>query len=98
MDQVYRGGTVITGEETYFDNPLASEGKIGHICAITSSAVAREIDAAGFNLMSGGIDVLTGMNTLELNARTTDDQATGTVAIAFSRKTAKMNFWRSADH
>jgi dihydropyrimidinase len=93
MDLIIRNGTVVTATDTYRADLGVRDGRIAQIGgAMEAGTATRMIDAAGKQVIPGGIDVHTHFDTPVMGTTTADDYQSGTLAAACGGTTTIVNF------
>jgi dihydropyrimidinase len=93
FDSVIRNGTIVTATDTYVSDIGIRDGKtvaIGQDLPIEGAG--KVIDAAGFYVMPGGIDVHTHLDMPFGGTTSADDFESGTIAAAFGGTTTLIDF------
>ncbi len=93
FDTVIRNGTIVTASDTYAADIGINGDKISAIAApLPSENAGRVIDASGFLVLPGGIDVHTHLDMPFGGTTSADDFETGTTAAAFGGTTTLIDF------
>src|SRR5580693_4113506 len=93
FDTIIKNGTIVTANETTPADVGISDGKIAAIAAnLSSENAANTIDATGYLLLPGGIDVHTHLDMPFGGTTSADDFQTGTIAAAFGGTTTLIDF------
>ncbi|HEU4797684.1 MAG TPA: dihydropyrimidinase, partial [bacterium] len=92
MRTLFTGGTIVGPEGTQQADLLVDGERIAAIGREVPHSDARVIDAAGFYLLPGGIDVHTHLDMPLDDIRSSDDFHTGHVAAACGGTTSHIDF------
>jgi len=93
MATLIRGGTVVTGEQSYRADVLCDQGVIKEIAAkIEAPSEARIVDAGGQLVMPGGIDPHTHMELPFMGTTASEDFFSGTSAAMAGGTTMIIDF------
>src|SRR5580704_10529099 len=93
FDTIIKNGTIVTATETTPADVGIADGKISAIAAqLSSENATNTIDAAGYLLLPGGIDVHTHLDMPFGGTTSADDFQTGTIAAAFGGTTTLIDF------
>lgn len=93
FDTVIKNGTVVTATDTYVSDIGISGGRVIAIAqTLPIENAGKVIDATGFLLMPGGIDVHTHLDMPFGGTTSADDFETGTIAAAFGGTTTLIDF------
>lgn len=92
MRTLFEGGTIVGPDGTQQADLLVDGERIAAIGRNLSRTDARVIDAAGFSLLPGGIDVHTHLDMPLDGIRSSDDFYTGHVAAACGGTTSHIDF------
>jgi dihydropyrimidinase len=93
FDTLIRNGTVVTATDIYAADIGINGDKISAIAAqLPTENAGRVIDAAGYLVMPGGIDVHTHLDMPFGGTTSADDFETGTIAAAFGGTTTLIDF------
>jgi dihydropyrimidinase len=93
MDLIIRDGFVVTATDRYRADVGIADGKIVQIGAsLEAGANTRIIDASGCEVIPGGIDVHTHLDTPAGPVTTCDDYISGTIAAACGGTTTIVDF------
>ena len=93
FDTIIKNGTIVTAAETTTADVGISGGKISAIAAqLSPENATNTIDAAGYLLLPGGIDVHTHLDMPFGGTTSADDFQTGTIAAAFGGTTTLIDF------
>ena len=93
FDTIIRDGTVVTASDTYASDIGISGGRIAAIARDLPADNARTLlDAKGFLVIPGGIDVHTHLDMPFGGTTSSDDFETGTRAAAFGGTTTLIDF------
>lgn len=91
-DTLIKGGTIVTGSDTYNADIAIQAGKIIQISTDLPVQARKVIDATGKYVIPGGIDVHTHMDMPFGGTISKDDFETGTIAAACGGTTAIIDF------
>src|ERR1700733_11203237 len=93
FDTIIKNGTIVTATETTTADVGISDGKVAAIAAqLAAENATSVIDAAGYLLLPGGIDVHTHLDMPFGGTTSADDFQTGTIAAAFGGTTTLIDF------
>src|SRR3984885_11802719 len=93
FDTIIKNGTIVTANETTPADVGICDGKVAAIAATLSSENATNtIDATGYLLFPGGIDVHTHLDMPFGGTTSADDFETGTIAAAYGGTTTVVDF------
>jgi dihydropyrimidinase len=93
FDTVIRNGTVVTATDTFAADVGINAGKISAIAAsLPAENAGKVLDARGYYLFPGGIDVHTHLDMPFGGTTSSDDFETGTIAAAFGGTTTLIDF------
>src|ERR1700677_4407386 len=93
FDTIIKNGTIITATDTTSADVGIADGKISAIAAqLSPENSTNVIDAAGYLLLPGGIDVHTHLDMPFGGTTSADDFQTGTIAAAFGGTTTLIDF------
>src|SRR5580700_2997411 len=93
FDTIIKNGTIVTANETTPADVGISDGKVAAIAAnLSSENATNTIDATGYLLLPGGIDVHTHLDMPFGGTTSADDFQTGTMAAAFGGTTTLVDF------
>ena len=93
FDTIIKNGTIVTANETTPADVGISDGKVAAIAAnLSSENATNTIDATGYLLLPGGIDVHTHLDMPFGGTTSADDFQTGTIAAAFGGTTTLIDF------
>src|SRR6202451_3422968 len=93
FDTIIKNGTIITATDTTSADVGIADGKISAIAAqLSPENSTNVIDAAGYLLLPGGIDVHTHLDMPFGGTTSSDDFETGTKAAAFGGTTTLIDF------
>src|SRR6202451_1828407 len=93
FDTIIKNGTIITATDTTSADVGIADGKISAIAAqLSPENSTNVIDAAGYLLLPGGIDVHTHLDMPFGGTTSSDDFETGTRAAAFGGTTTLIDF------
>src|ERR1700728_3248862 len=93
FDTIIKNGIIVTATETTPADVGIADGKISAIAAqLSSENATNTIDAAGYLLLPGGIDVHTHLDMPFGGTMSADDFQTGTIAAAFGGTTTLIDF------
>jgi dihydropyrimidinase len=93
FDTVIKNGTVVTATDTYASDVGIAGGKVTAIGqALPVENTGKVIDAAGCQVMPGGIDVHTHLDMPFGGTTSADDFESGTIAAAFGGTTTLIDF------
>src|SRR5579863_7509719 len=93
FDTVIRNGTIVTASDTYSADIGINGDKISSIAAqLPVENAGRVIDASGYLVLPGGIDVHTHLDMPFGGTTSADDFETGTIAAAFGGTTTLIDF------
>ncbi|MEK7450103.1 MAG: dihydropyrimidinase [Planctomycetota bacterium] len=92
MDLKIVGGTIITAEKTFRADIGITDGKIEKIAAVLSDEAEKVIEAGGYYILPGGIDVHTHFELPFGGTVSSDDFFTGSVAAACGGTTTIIDF------
>ncbi len=93
FDTVIRNGTIITATDTYRSDLGITNGTIAAIAqSLPMENAGRVIDAAGCQVIPGGIDVHTHLDMPFGGTTSADDFESGTIAAAFGGTTTLIDF------
>src|ERR1700678_3324477 len=93
FDTIIVNGRVATATDTYSSDVAINDGKISALGQSLPRENARKIiDAAGYLLLPGGIDVHTHLDMPFGGTTSADDFETGTIAAAFGGTTCLIDF------
>jgi dihydropyrimidinase len=93
FDTVIRNGTVVTPTDTFASDLGISNGKIAAIAqSLPVESAGKVVDAAGFLVMPGGVDVHTHLDMPFGGTTSADDFESGTIAAAFGGTTTLIDF------
>src|ERR1700744_1147315 len=93
FDTIIKNGTIVTATETTPADVGIADGKISAIAAqLSSENATNTIDAAGYLLLPGGIDVHTHLDMPFGGTTSADDFESGTIAAAHGGTTTLIDF------
>jgi dihydropyrimidinase len=93
MKTVVQNGNIITASDNYFADILIEDGIIVAIARqIPAEGADKIIDARGYYVFPGGVDVHTHLDSPQLGTVTSDDFETGTIAAAWGGTTTIVDF------
>src|ERR1700677_4876343 len=93
FDTIIKNGTIITATDPTSADVGIADGKISAIAAqLSPENSTNVIDAAGYLLLPGGIDVHTHLDMPFGGTTSADDFQTGTIAAAFGGTTTLIDF------
>jgi dihydropyrimidinase len=92
MDIKIANGTVVTATDTYRADVGIAKGKITQIAKKIKESAKEVIDAKGYYVLPGGIDMHTHLDMPFGGTVSSDDFETGTIAAAFGGTTAIVDF------
>jgi dihydropyrimidinase len=93
FDTIIHNGTIVTATDTYAGDIGIAGGKISAIAEhLPAEGAAKSLDAKGFLVIPGGIDVHTHLDMPFGGTTSADDFETGTRAAAFGGTTTLIDF------
>jgi dihydropyrimidinase len=93
FDTIIRNGTIVTATDTYAGDIGITAGKIAAIADhLPAESAAKSLDAKGYLVIPGGIDVHTHLDMPFGGTTSADDFESGTRAAAFGGTTTLIDF------